>query len=290
MTTAAEFALFDAIAYQLRARFAGGRPGAHRGRQRGAGARFADTAPLLTHPDPRRIDLRRSLRDPFGTIHVRRFEVPAAVTVHALMDFSASLAVAGAGDRWALAALLGGAVAQGAVRTGDRFALAAARGGDLPPLLRPPLRYSGLGVETRALLDTLEPSGQGIETLTELAAEIPARRTLTFLISDFEMPPEMLSRLLTLLDGHALWPIWLRDSGLDDVSGRFGLCDILDPETGAARTLLMRPGYARAYARRRAECRAATAEVFAAFGRRPIEVVDRIDTEAFVAALATEPA
>ena len=290
MTTAAEFALFDAIAYRLRTRATGGRPGAHRGSQRGAGARFADTAPLLMYPDPRRIDLRRSLRDPFGTLHVRRFEMPLDVTVHGLMDFSASLAVTGASDRRALAALLGGAVAHGAVRTGDRFALSVARGEGAAPLLRPPLRFAGLAAETRSLLADLEPAGQGITTLVELAAEIPIRRTLTFLVSDFEMPPDGLARLLTVLEGHALWPIWLRDSGLDRVSGRFGLCDVLDPETGAARTLLMRPSYARAYAQARAKRNAEIATVFAAFGRRPIEVVDRIDVESFATELVTESA
>ena len=41
---------------------------------RAPGGYFRDFAPLLRSPDPRRIDLRVSARDPFEGLHVRRFE------------------------------------------------------------------------------------------------------------------------------------------------------------------------------------------------------------------------
>ncbi len=62
------------LAYRLAWRSRAVRAGAHRSTHRGTGGLFRDLASLLEHPDPRRIDVRQSLRDPFEAIHVRRFE------------------------------------------------------------------------------------------------------------------------------------------------------------------------------------------------------------------------
>lgn len=279
-------AFFDALAWRLGSASSGARPGAQRGRLHGSGGDFVDAAPLMAHPDPRRLDLRRSIVDPFGALKVRRFETRTGVTAHVLLDASASLAVAAKADRRGLAALLAAGLAQAAVRAGDRFALAAARGDGAEPLLMPPTRRRGLGREVFAAVAELTPQGRGVDELIAQAAEIPLQRTVTFLISDFELLPDELDRLLNALEGRALVPIWLRDSGLDAVDGSFGLCDVVDPETGSMRTVLMRRAWAAAYREARVERQRELTALLADHGRNPVVIADALDVAILIADLA----
>lgn len=287
--TGDELVLFDALAWRLKALIDGWRAGAHRSRLRGAGEHFADIAPLLAFPDPRRIDLRRSLRDPFGAISVRRFERPANLDVHAVVDWTGSLGATGNTVRARLAAVVAAGLAQGAMKSRDRFALAAVPGEGHAPLVRPPLAHAGLSRDVLAALTSLEPAGRGWGPLAQSVATVPARRTLVFLISDFEVAPEPLADVLALLADHVLCPIWLRDTGLDEVDGRFGLADVADLETGERRVVLMRPAFAARYRRARAERVEALRATFAAYGRRPIELTDDVDPMGLAADLAETP-
>ncbi|HEY9215796.1 MAG TPA: DUF58 domain-containing protein, partial [Ancylobacter sp.] len=97
--------------------------GAHRGRPLGAGGLFRDVATLLEWPDPRRLDLRASVRDPFEQLYVRRFEQKTAITVYALIDVSASMSFRGNMHKLEVAAAICAALAASARRIGDRFGL-----------------------------------------------------------------------------------------------------------------------------------------------------------------------
>lgn len=288
-TTATDeaLALFETLAWRLRTAQAGARPGHQRGKMLGAGNAFADIAPLLRHPDPRRIDLRRSIADPFQSLHVRRFEMPSAITVHILLDWSASLGVSAAADRYRLASLLAAGLAQGAVRSGDTAAVTAAPG-DGRALVLPPTRRRGIAGQVFEALQDFAPRGAGVRSLCAAAAEVPLRRTLTFLISDFEVTPEELDTLLTELSGRPVVLIRLADSSLERVDGRFGLCDVIDAETGTTTAVWMRPAYAHAYAAARESQIRALDTVCATHGRAVLTVTDSIDAAELVAALAGE--
>ncbi|SEA96588.1 DUF58 domain-containing protein [Rubrimonas cliftonensis] len=281
---AATATLFEALAWRLRARQPGARLGRQRGRQRGAGDAFADVAPLMRWPDPRRIDLRRSALDPFGEVFVRRFETPAAVDVTVLLDWSGSLAASAAADRRAMAAILAAGLAQAAARAGDRVSIVAAPGDGAAVMIRPPTRRA----DADAILDALAalpPRGGDAEPLRAAAAETPLRGALVFLVSDFELSPEALDDVLGTLDGRDVVPLWLRDTGLDRIAPRWGVSEIVDPETGAARLALTRPALARRHAAARVAAAAALETVFAAHGRAPIMLADQIDVAELAAAL-----
>ena len=81
------------LLYRPRGRFRSSQIGAHSSSQVGGFGVFRDQTPFLRHPDARRIDLRATLRDPFGETHVRRFEQRSGVDVVALVDVSASMRV-----------------------------------------------------------------------------------------------------------------------------------------------------------------------------------------------------
>lgn len=281
----AEISLFDALAWRLRAALPGHHPGPHRARMRGAGDAFADVAPLLAHPDPRRLDVRRSITDPFGTMFVRRFETRTDLTLHLLLDASASLSAGASSDRQGLAALLVAGFAQAAFRGGDLFALTAV-GGDAVLAQAPRARRAGMGAELREQVLDMTPAGSGVAGLCDAVSALPQSRVLVVLLSDFDHAPDELDRLLSALDPRPVLPIWLRDSGLENPPGRFGLAEARDPETGRRRTFLTTRKWAAGQARAAREHRTALMAVFADHGLHPVDIVDSIDVGDLVAALA----
>ncbi len=83
------------VSYRPRGRTRGAVVGAHRAREVGGGGVFLDDVPFLRQPDARRINLRATLRDPFETIYVRRFEQRTAIGLYAVVDLSASMSFGG---------------------------------------------------------------------------------------------------------------------------------------------------------------------------------------------------
>lgn len=81
----------EEFVYRIPGSMAGTRPGAHRGSSRGSGMNFAGHARLFDQPDPRRLDLRASITDVRGEWLVRTYLQPASITVHVLVDMSASM-------------------------------------------------------------------------------------------------------------------------------------------------------------------------------------------------------
>lgn len=277
--------LFDALAWRLSHSLAGLRTGSHAGRMRGAGESFADIAPLLAHPDPRRIDLRRSVMDPFGALHVRRFQTRTDLRLHVALDASASLGAVARADRPGLARLLIAGFAQAARRGRDLFSLTVCAGDrllhDQPPTRR------DLAVD---LLDLpLSPQGQGILALTAMAQDLPQDRILVVLISDFELGPSELSALLASLRPRPVLPIWLRDSGMDAPPPRLGLAEIRDPETGRRRTLLTTPRWARRQQQATRLRHDALHRIFAEFGLNPVQITDSIDVADLASSIAEAP-
>ena len=57
--------------YKVPWRASGSYPGHHPSQQKGGGLQFRHHVPLLDAPDPRRFDVRASLRDPFEQVQVR---------------------------------------------------------------------------------------------------------------------------------------------------------------------------------------------------------------------------
>ena len=109
------------IIYHPRGRFRSNHVGAHGSSEVGGFGVFRDQASFLSYPDARRIDLRATLRDPFGETYVRRFEQRNAIEVYAIVDLSASMGFVGAVDRFEIACEICSALAFSVTRIGDRF-------------------------------------------------------------------------------------------------------------------------------------------------------------------------
>src|SRR5574341_1204843 len=97
------------------------RPGHHRGARAGAGFEFIGHAPLLAARDPRRLDVRASLADPFGEWKVRQFRQRATVPVWLVADLSASMGFQGRRRKLDVLADFTASLGYSAWRTGDPF-------------------------------------------------------------------------------------------------------------------------------------------------------------------------
>lgn len=265
------------IPYRLPWRSTQVRTGAHRSKLEGAGGFFRDFAPLLRSPDPRRIDLRMSARDPFEGLHVRRFEQKAAVTVYALVDVSASMAFRGAAHKMRIAGDLCAALASSARRSGDAFGLIGCDAAIRAELTFLATRARGTEIEMLQRLRAFAPRGAGTQGLVDAAALMAGRRKLVFLISDFYIPQPDLERIFASLSGHDIVPILLSDTLELERLPRWGLFSLTDLEIGRRRLVVMRPSLRDAWLRRSMRRRAELDAVASRFGRQPFEVRDRID-------------
>lgn len=271
------------VPYRLRWRARGVRPGAHGGQGEGGDGTFRTLVPLVSRPDPRRIDLRASLRDPFEGVHVRTFAPRRATTVAVLADLSGSMGFEGTG---AEVARLAATLAASAAAAGDAFTLMGAGADPRADAFLPATRRRGLAAEVCATLTAAQPMGASAAGLAAAAERLPRRRCLVFLVSDFLMPAPEIDGLLDALWRHDVVPVVVRDSRAEGDVPAWGLMDIADAETGGRRLVFLRP---RLRARWQAAARARIAGLearFAARGHVPFHLVDRFDADALVDFLA----
>lgn len=271
------------LPYALHWRAGGLKPGAHAASGSGGEGAFRGVVPLLAHADPRRIDVRSSIRDPFEAIKVRTFAPRRAITVAVMVDLSGSMGFA---NLKAEAAQLAAAIAASAHAAGDSFALVAADRAPRPDLYLPPSRRRGLAREVRARLEAAPCAGDSARGLAAAAEDLPRTRCLLFLVSDFLMPEPDMAVILDALFRHDVIPVVVRDSRAEGDLPRFGLLDMIDAESGRRRLVLMRPGLRdRWQARATARAKARDA-LFSARGMRPFHLTDRFDPDALLDHLA----
>ena len=210
-------------------------PGAHPGQVVGSGQLFKRHEPLLASPDPRRIDLRASLLDPFLSYRVRVFQQHSKLAVYVIADLSASM-------RGKLAALADFVLsaAQSALETGDSFGfIGCSRHLDRHWLL--PAGQSMQPVrELATRLRTYAGRGEA-NSLAQAVRRLPTRRSLVFWVSDGHLAAESLRQALQPLATHAVVPLVWWDEAEYRALPDWGLVRFQDAENGRGKTLLMRP-------------------------------------------------
>jgi hypothetical protein len=262
------------------------RQGAHRSTQSGAGGLFRDFANLLAYRDPRRIDLRQTLRDPFEALHVRRFEEKSQIGVTMLLDVSGSMGFTGSARKMDIAADLAQVFATAVRRAGDTFALYAADDTLREELCVPPTR-SRAGEEAMvAAIRAFKPTRRGASALAEVALRVGRRRKLVLVVSDFLVPEADLEALFEALTGHDVVPIRITDSRESADLPAWGLLELADLETGRRRLVAMRPSLRAEWQRRIEARRSFFLSLAARYGRAPFEITDRVAWDRLGAHLA----
>ena len=236
MTDASDFY----VEYRVRWKTSSLRPGAFRGMHAGAGDRIRGSIPLHANADPRRLDLRATIRDPFGGLWVREFEQTSALKVVVLADVSASMGYVGRYDKLDQLRRVAVAIAQTAWRNGDAFGFFAAS--DVPhDALALPVRVNRGACDwiSRRLAD-FAPRGGSARGLLRLVPRLPHRRALVFLVSDFLWPERDVDDVVGALAHHAVVPVVLRDPAEAERVQRRGIAVLRDLETGARRFVWLR--------------------------------------------------
>lgn len=266
--------------YRLPHRSRGQRPGSHPGSTLGAGQEFVSHTSLYNQPDPRRLDLRASLRNLSGEWLVRVNRQRAGVPVHVIADVSASMSFGSRKTKLEVAADFVEALGQSAFRVGDALGMRAFDAAERPDLFMLARLSRGMGSAMASLLRNCETAAGGIEGLEAAAMQLATRHGLVFLVSDFHWPIERLGPVLDAFAHAYLVPMIVWDPAEQEPPERDALAALRDAESGARRTLWMRPKLRKqwrdAVARRRAELD----RLFAARAIRPFYVSGAFDGEA----------
>jgi uncharacterized protein (DUF58 family) len=252
------------------------RPGHHRSLRGGGGFEFREHRPLRVDPDPRRLDLLQTLRDPFGEFKVRAFRERRAIAVHILADVSMSMHF---GSKFDLVREFTVSAAHSAYRTGDPFGFMGAAGTLLEDLCFPCGRSKNLAALIEERLRRLAPSGRSSRGMGLAASRVGRRRALVFLLSDFHCELEEIGAWLDRLAAHAVVPVVIWDRAEYTWPERLAWTRVRDLESGQQRGMLLRPGLSAkiraGFVRRQRELRAC----FLKYGARPLGVTGRFDAD-----------
>ncbi|MDB5969201.1 MAG: uncharacterized protein JWQ90_1651 [Hydrocarboniphaga sp.] len=268
---------FATVDYRVQWKPGGVLPGSHRGAHAGSGHELRALVPLNDHPDPRRLDLRATLRDPYQRLWVRDFKQNTALKVYVLADVSASMAFNGRYDKFEQMRRITMTLAHSAWRSGDRFGMVAADEQLRPELSLPARINKGAAQWLDRRMSAFEPRGRSALGLLQAVSQLPAKRALVFLISDFCWPESDTRRILRALTHHDVVPVVLWDPAEDRDIPRWGIARLRDSETGRSRYLWLRPKLRdklrAVYQTRRDELLRLCHEA----GRRPFFVLDEFD-------------
>lgn len=256
-------------------------PGHHKSCRGDSGLEFRSHAPLLSAPDPRRLDLHASLRDPFGEWLVRLHSQRQAIRVTLIADLSGSMACGTTGRSLDQLADFAEALAWSAWRTGDAFAFIGCTERIVESLLLPATHVKGAGSSLAATLRAFIPGRTGAAALADAHQLTGRQRGLVFLASDFHLPLPLVEATLASLGRHDVVPVqlWRADEFAGAGSKRFGLVRLEDAESGSSRTVLLRPALRRRWATARAERAATLDAVFGRHGLHPLRLGERFRGE-----------
>jgi hypothetical protein len=266
--------------YRLPRRSGGWRPGSHPGSSLGAGQEFVSHVSLYDRPDPRRLDLRASLREVRGDWLVRVNRQRVSVPVHLIADVSTSMNFGAPRSKLRVVADFVTALGQSAFRVGDALGMLAFDAHERSDLFMPALMSRGVGEVMASMLAGCEGSAGSSAGLEEAALHLAGRHGLIFLASDFHWPLDRLGGVLDLLAHSYIVPLVIWDPAEMQPPKLDGLLPLRDVETGRRSTLWLRPNmrtrWHEAVARRRAELNA----LFSARGIRPFYISGEFDSEA----------
>lgn len=241
--------------YAVRWRSGQAFPGRHAARASGQGGDFSAYRPFWQLPDARRIDVRRSIIDPFDDVVVRQTENRSSLTLMVAADLSRSMHAAEGSQKSGAVAMLAEAAARSAHRAGDAFGFVGFDEALSDDLYLPPSRARGAAADLVSRLRARRPNGGSANGIADLAQAMPPRRCLLVLVSDFLLPMALLEQSLLALARHDVAPVVLHDARERGIPA-YGLLRVRDAETGRTRLLAMRPALRRRWQAARAEWRA----------------------------------
>lgn len=234
--------------YHLPWRAHGVHVGVHKTSRRGAGTDFAGYTSFLNHPDPKRVDMRASLRAMPRQPMVRAFSERASVKVYAVIDTSHSMRFVGDTHKLQCVAEIVASIAWSANRHGDAFGMLACDDAIQPDLTLLPSTRLDTARQAYAKLQSWLLAAQdypsqplSAQALPQTATQLSQQKSLVFLISDFHLPEPLIAQTLQAYATHDVVPVVLWDTAEYRNLPEWGLARVRDMETGAEQSFFMRP-------------------------------------------------
>ncbi len=255
------------------------RPGIHRSAQQGSGYELSAFRPFGQGVDPRRFDLRASVRDPLQRIMVRQYKQLGSVDLVVLADISASMDFQGVANKKSTLTAILSASAVSAYRSGDRFSFLAADEKVREDCTIIQSRQLPQAMAISDLLGRTPFSGKHARGLLDAVPFLPRKKSLILLVSDFHLPLEFIRQLLSALARHFVIPMVLRDSKEALHSKKTVLLELSDNESGQRRLLMLRPSLQRKIQELQHKRRKALNGLFAQYALRPLAVYDGFDAQ-----------
>lgn len=267
------------FSYQIGWRSRGRHPGRHASVQRGLGMEFRGHAPLIAYPDPRRIDLRQTIRDPFDQVWVRIFNQKSSVPVYVVCDLSGSMGFSGQMRKLEIASDIAASAAWSAFRVNDPFGFI---GFDEQVredwIFQSSVKVHG-AFELSEQLSGYRPGHVGAQGIQEVHRFLSRERSLVFLVSDFHMPLPDLEQALGSMIRHHVVPLVLWDAAEYRNLPEFGVASVTDCETGSRRTLFLRKSFRDRILQTFEDRRKALEKLFLSFDMPPLFIEDDFNAD-----------
>lgn len=214
----------------------------------GNGSDFAGFASLLACPDPKRIDIRASVRTVPRQWLVRTYLERAAVRVYAIIDVSSSMFFQGEANMRQQVTEFVSSLAWSANRQGDAFGMRAADDHEqlalqVLPSFQPGTAQAVAQQITRywQQAETMSRAdGRSANAIPETLMSLGSQRALVFLLSDFYWSDALLQQTLQAGQHHDVIPVVLRDRTATAGLPSFGWARLRDMETGEERSWMLR--------------------------------------------------
>lgn len=266
--------------YRISGRSGSMHPGAHAGGTAGSGNEFLSHARLFDYPDPRRLDLRATLRSANRDWQVRIYRQRAAVPVIALADVSASMHAGAPRRKCDVAAAFVEAMGNSAFRTGDPAGMCGFDGDVRQDLFVPARHHAGMARIMAGLLGAPAGSQVALPGCGVLAAaQLVTGRSLVFMLSDFHWPLAKLTAALDLLDRAWVVPVVIWSESEISPPPSNGLARLRDAESAQLRAVWVNDALRRKWLATVAQRRAALETLFAVRELRPLFITGAFDPD-----------
>tara|TARA_R110001606_G_scaffold361754_7_gene515377 strand:+ start:299910 stop:300782 length:873 start_codon:yes stop_codon:yes gene_type:complete len=234
----------DEFSYRYPHKVYGSLPGVHHGKSLGTGDSFAGFSDLFDYPDPRRLDLRATIRSNMATgkdnYLVKRYQQRSPITLWVMADLSRSMAISNVNHEQL--ANLTHLVAHSAIGLGDRFGLAGFDSGLRHDVHMMPTRQRSMPTLAADMIrDAAPASSAGIDGLIHAANMITSKHAIVFLASDFCCDIDVLDKALRQLSRYTVVPVVWKHDDVNHLPSHAGWTEMRDSETGERRSLWMRP-------------------------------------------------
>jgi len=260
----------EAFYYHIAWRSRGGRVGGHPTKITGGHADFNAHVPLMQNFNPKRIDLRASLKTVPKQLMVRTFHERYAIQAYAVVDMSTSMNFVGQQHKWQLSTEIVQAIAWSAICNGDTFGCVAADDSLRMDVYEPSTHRAAVVDDIASKMRSVQfTQPVGIKALPRVNELLPARRSLVFLISDFYMDEALLTQSLQNLTAHDVVPIVIWDSAEINELPDWGWMRVNDMEGNGTRSVFLRPALKKAIQHTYHARQQRLTQLFTSAGTRP---------------------